>query len=96
MEVPRTDGDVVSSGVMLTLIICNVLFSRKVLDAIFPLFDWICNPKESHFHGVRALTLDRVVGYADGRRIVAIDWYWRLRMAEFFQHDAKNCSPFAV
>ena len=61
MEVPRTDGDVVSSGVMLTLIICNVLFSRKVLDAIFPLFDWICNPKESHFHGVSALTLDRVL-----------------------------------
>ena len=96
MEVPRTDRHVVRACVVLTLIIGKVLFARKVFDVEFSLFDRICNPKKSHFHGSRALPFNSVVRDADGRRVVAIYWYCGLQMAKFFECDAKNCGLFEV
>jgi hypothetical protein len=42
------------------------------------------------------LTLYGIVGYADGRGIVTVDWYWGLRMSQFFEGYAKNRRLFAV
>jgi hypothetical protein len=56
---------VVSTSVVLALIVSKVLFPGKVLDVVFSLFHCICNPKKSHLHGSRALTLDGVVGDTD-------------------------------
>ena len=86
----------VSARVVLTLVVCKIFFSGKIFDVVFSLFDSICNPKKSHFHGPRALTFDGVIGNADGSRIVAINGYSGLRMAHFFEGYAKNCCLFAI
>ncbi len=64
MKIPRLDSDMVSTRVVLALIICKVFFSRKVFDVKFFLFNRVCNPEESHFHGPGTLTFDGVVGNA--------------------------------
>jgi hypothetical protein len=86
----------VSARMVLTLIICKVFFSGKVFDVIFSLFHGVRNPEKSHLHGPGSLTLDGVVGYADGSRIVAIYGYGGLRMAHFFEGNAKNGRLFAI
>jgi hypothetical protein len=96
VKIPRTDSYVVSARVVLALIICKVFFARKVVDVKFSLCNSICNPKESHFHGLRALALDGVVGDAYGGGVIAIDRDWWLRMAHLIECDAKNCGLFAI
>ena len=96
MKIPRTDCHVVSARVVLTLIICKVFFSGKVFDVIFALLHGVCNPEKSHLHGPRSLTFDGVVGYADGSRIVAIDWDRGLWMSHFFEGHSKNCCLLAI
>ncbi len=86
----------VSARVVLTLIISKIFFPGKIFDVIFPLVHSICNPKKSHLHGPRTLTFDGVVGYANGSRVVAINGYWGLRMAHFFEGYAKNRGLFAI
>jgi hypothetical protein len=66
MEVPRTDCLVMSTEVVFTLVVSKVFFPRVVFDVKFPLFDSICNPKETHFHQARSLLLDSVVCDANG------------------------------
>ncbi len=45
------------------------------------LCDLITNPEKSHFHGTRLLPFDGVVGYADGRCVIAVDRGFGFRMS---------------
>ncbi len=96
MKIPRSDSDVVSTSVVLALIICKVFFAGKVFDVKFSLFNRVCNPEESHFHGPGTLTFDGVVGDANSGQVVAIYGNERLRVAHLFESKLKNSGLFAI
>jgi hypothetical protein len=74
------DCRVMSTKVVFTLVVCKVFLPRVVFDVKSPLFDYICNPKETHFHRARSLLLDSVIRDAYGGLIVAMycvgGWGW--------------------
>ncbi len=78
------------------MIICKVFFDGKVFDVKFSLFNYICNPEESHFHGPGTLTLDGVVGNANSGQVVTIYGNGRLRVAHFFKGKSKNSGLFEI
>jgi hypothetical protein len=63
----------VSASMMLTLVVCKILFPREIFDVNFPLGNRISNPKEPHFHCPETLPFNGIVGYANSGEIVAID-----------------------
>ncbi len=81
---------------VLTLVVCKILFPGESFDVKFPLGDRICDTKESHFHCPGTLPFEGIVGYANGRGIVAIDGSGGLRVAHFFEFKLKGSSLFAI
>jgi hypothetical protein len=56
---------------VLTLVVCKILFNKDIFDIKFPLGNHISNPKEPHFHRPGTLLFDSIVGYANVLGIVA-------------------------
>jgi hypothetical protein len=74
----------VSASMVLTLVVCKILFPRELFDVKFPLSNRISNPKEPHFDHPGTLPFDSIFGYANGSGIVTIDGGGGLRVVHFF------------
>jgi hypothetical protein len=86
----------VGASTMLILVVCKIFLPGEIFDVKLLLSNRICNPKESHFHGARALAFYYVVGNANCGRIIALDGGGRLRMTYFFECELKYCCLFAI
>ncbi len=53
---------VVITSVMLTLVVCKILFPKEIFDVKFTMCHSISNPEESHFQGPGTLPFHGVVG----------------------------------
>jgi hypothetical protein len=74
----------VSASMVLTLVVCKILFPGEIFGVKSPLGNRISNPKEPHFNQPETLPFDGIVGDANGSGIVAIDGGGGLRVAHFF------------
>jgi hypothetical protein len=90
------DCYVVSTSMVLTLVVCKILFPREIFDVKFPLCHSISNPEELHFHGPGPLPFHGVVGDANCGGIIAIYGCGGLRVAHFFKCKSKNSGLFAI
>ncbi len=90
------DCYVVSATVVLTLIVCKILFPGEIFDVKFPFYHSISNPEESHFHGPGMLPFHGVVGDSNCSGIIAIYGGGGLRVAHYFKRKSKNSGLFAV
>jgi hypothetical protein len=81
---------------VLALIVCKIFFSRKIFDVKLLLDNCICNPEKLHFHGVRMLQFNCIVGDANCGKIITVNWGRGLGMAHFFQRESKNSCLFPI
>jgi hypothetical protein len=90
------DCYVIRASVVLTLVVCKILFPREIFDVKFPFCHSISNPEELHFHGPGTLLFQGVVGDTNCGRIIAINGGGGLRVAYFFECKLKNSGLFAI
>jgi hypothetical protein len=57
---------------VLTLVVPKVFLPWVVFDVKLALCNSICNPKKSHFHLARTLSLDSIIRDSDGGGIIAM------------------------
>jgi hypothetical protein len=74
----------VSTNVVLALVVSKILFSWVVLDVKLPCFNCIRNPEKLNLHRSRALFINRVIGNAYCRGVVAMYQRRWLQMSHFF------------
>ena len=68
--------------------VAQVLLSRVVSYVENSLCLLTQQPKISHIHGARPLPLDSVVNDSNRRRVVDVNWGWRLWVAHLSQCEA--------
>jgi hypothetical protein len=83
-------------GVVFTLVISKILFTRVPFDIVRILGNLITHQKIPHIHRARLLSFDGVVRNAYSGGVVAMDGCFWLRMAQFFEGQTKNDALFAV
>ena len=82
--------------VVLALVVSKILLPGVPFNFVDILCFLVTNPKISHFHRSRSLSLDSVVCDANGGGIVAMHRCSRLGMPQFFEGESKNYTFFAI
>ncbi len=83
-------------GVMFALIVCKIFHTGVPFRRIHILCIFFACPKISHFHRSRSLSLNGVIHDSDGSCIVAMYWYFWLRMAKILEGCFKNHPLLAI